>query len=576
MISVKVTRDENAEYYGVSPGDIVSVELEEYVAAVTASEIGNSAIEACKAQAVAARTFAVNKGVLTGKVITDASSTDQAYRAKRYDSRIYPNAVQAAEDTAGEIIVYNGSAISAVYSACNGGRTVSSKTRWGSARPYLIEQDDPWDNSKTRTGHGVGMSQRGAKYAAGIGKTYREILAFYYPGTQIAIHMDSTQQAAEEGGHMIPVAAFIAQVLIPLMAGWGYIYKTHGRIWTAADQQKATRAQTKQYGSQWIGKMVTDCSGLIYWACMELGVKVVWHARYLYTDWCKNKGKLSGGKRTDGGTLLPGSLVFLQGKEDHIHHVGVYIGKNTCVEAKGTRWGVVTSEVSHWDHWGELKVVDYAGAEDLEDVEWKPEENVDMSTYAIVNNPQTWLNVRREPSSGAQLVTRVKKGTEVQVLDMSNPGWWKIQYNGKTGYASAEYLLLKGSETTMIEASEKPDEPENEVEEPEMDFAETDFGETVAQEPKQESLLDKIRNLFGGGKKEEPQPMNEVEKQDPVAVMEQLKLISGDLNTLAKLVEDAQHAPSLEALIEILSALDKVLPEIEANKNAMWQMITVG
>jgi peptidoglycan hydrolase-like amidase len=209
-ISVRITRDENAAYFGVQIDDVVKVPLEEYVAAVVASEVGNAHPEACKAQAVASRTFAVSKGVLAGKVISDSSSTDQAYRAKRYNRTLYPNAVQAAEDTEGQILLYNGEPINAVYSACNGGRTVSSEERWGGARPYLIAQDDPWDDSTVRTGHGVGMSQRGAKHAAAIGKTYLEILAFYYPGTGF------------EGGERTTTAfEFIEKVLIPYREGWG-------------------------------------------------------------------------------------------------------------------------------------------------------------------------------------------------------------------------------------------------------------------------------------------------------------------------------------------------------------------
>ena len=34
-------------------------------------------------------------------------------------------------------------------------------------------------------GHGVGLSQYGAKYMAENGADYREILAHYYPGTEL-------------------------------------------------------------------------------------------------------------------------------------------------------------------------------------------------------------------------------------------------------------------------------------------------------------------------------------------------------------------------------------------------------
>ena len=73
-IKVKITRQENATYFNANVGDVVEVEFEEYVAAVTASEIGNGQLEACKAQAIACRTFAVNRGVLRGREISDSSS----------------------------------------------------------------------------------------------------------------------------------------------------------------------------------------------------------------------------------------------------------------------------------------------------------------------------------------------------------------------------------------------------------------------------------------------------------------------------------------------------------------------
>jgi len=72
-IQVQITRQENADYFNVKINDIVKVDFEQYVAAVVASEIGNSPLEACKAQAVAARTYAVKRGVLRGKPISDSS-----------------------------------------------------------------------------------------------------------------------------------------------------------------------------------------------------------------------------------------------------------------------------------------------------------------------------------------------------------------------------------------------------------------------------------------------------------------------------------------------------------------------
>ena len=73
-IKVKITTNENMKYFNCTSGTIKEIELEEYIKCVVASEIGNVSINACKAQAIASRTFAVSRGVLEGKVISDSSS----------------------------------------------------------------------------------------------------------------------------------------------------------------------------------------------------------------------------------------------------------------------------------------------------------------------------------------------------------------------------------------------------------------------------------------------------------------------------------------------------------------------
>jgi len=156
-IQVCITTTENASFLNCDLHNIIEVEFEEYVATVVASEIGNAPIEACKAMAIAARTFAVSRGVLEGKAISDSASTAQAYRAVR---RNYTNCNKAAEETAGLVLTYNDETISAVYCDSNGGHMVSSKEKWGGDRPYLISKDDPWTklSGKSKNGHGVGLS----------------------------------------------------------------------------------------------------------------------------------------------------------------------------------------------------------------------------------------------------------------------------------------------------------------------------------------------------------------------------------------------------------------------------------
>lgn len=140
---------------------------------------------------------------------------------------------------------------------------------------------------------------------------------------------------------------------------WGYIWGKSGQTWTQAAQDAATRPQTISYGQQWVGHKVTDCSGLFVWAFKQYGQSIYHGSNTIWRSYCSKQGKLKDGQRCDGIAIRPGTAVFLL-NETGRHHIGLYIGDGFCIEAKGTKWGVVASKTSHWDEWGELKDVDYS------------------------------------------------------------------------------------------------------------------------------------------------------------------------------------------------------------------------
>ena len=185
-VRIKLTREENAVFHKVKVGDVISLTMEQYLLGVVPAEIGNPPLEAAKAQAIAARTYAYSR-VKNGATIDD-TTTYQAYRAPRSTSTAYASAHRGVRETSGQMLYYDGAPIqTAVYSASNGGQMVSAQERWGGERPYLVSGPDPWTQASGAAlwGHGVGMSQAGAKYAAEHGKGYLDILAFYYPGTKV-------------------------------------------------------------------------------------------------------------------------------------------------------------------------------------------------------------------------------------------------------------------------------------------------------------------------------------------------------------------------------------------------------
>ncbi len=153
---------------------------------------------------------------------------------------------------------------------------------------------------------------------------------------------------------MIRPADLIARFRQALDEGWGYIWGRSGQIWTEASQKAATRPMTVKHGSKWIGKRVADCSGLFVWAFKSLGESIYHGSNTIWNRYCSAKGTI-----TQGMTMKPGTAVFLN-KNGNRHHIGLFVGENTVIEARGTAYGVTTSALSRWDEWGELRAVSYS------------------------------------------------------------------------------------------------------------------------------------------------------------------------------------------------------------------------
>ncbi len=267
-------------------GMAVLMPLEQYVLGVVSAEISPTfPMEAIKAQAVAARTYAVYKQQ-AGRTAThpDADVCDDFAHCSAYqDITVQAAALwgdsaadytqiiaQAVSETAGEIVRYGNTPALTVYSAAAGTKTESALDVWGADVPYLVSVDsasaadcpcyedtatfttaqaralilqalpdadvsgDPstWFKASTRSaaggimtvkiggvtvegsavrtlfalnstnftisttadsltfyttgyGHGVGMSQWGAKTMAEQGADYVEILTHYYTGCSV-------------------------------------------------------------------------------------------------------------------------------------------------------------------------------------------------------------------------------------------------------------------------------------------------------------------------------------------------------------------------------------------------------
>jgi len=118
------------------------VYIEDYLLSVVPSEMPPSwHIEALKAQAVAARTFAVyrlGRFDARGFDLCDTTAS-QVYVGVTNE---HPSTTQAVQATRGIMIFHNGRPIEAVYSSSSGGVTENSENAWGTVLPYLRSVPD--------------------------------------------------------------------------------------------------------------------------------------------------------------------------------------------------------------------------------------------------------------------------------------------------------------------------------------------------------------------------------------------------------------------------------------------------
>ena len=143
--------------YNTETEKLMQLEMETYIAGVVAAEMPASfELDALKAQAVAARTFALKrmnvpnsnvKALHSDAQISTSPTTCQAWisddeQRERWGkdyTKWHQKIIQAVTETAGEVLCYDGVLIDPVYHAsCGGGATESAEYVWGNAKPYLV------------------------------------------------------------------------------------------------------------------------------------------------------------------------------------------------------------------------------------------------------------------------------------------------------------------------------------------------------------------------------------------------------------------------------------------------------
>lgn len=132
---------------------ILNIYIEDYLYGVVGYEISPSSdIEAIKAQAVAARNFALKKKSSRANSayhVTD-NTNDQVFKGYNSSSS-YESVTRAVDATKGGVLYYGSSLAACYYTASNGGQTDSTKNVWGGSLAYSTVKDDPYDFESSGT-----------------------------------------------------------------------------------------------------------------------------------------------------------------------------------------------------------------------------------------------------------------------------------------------------------------------------------------------------------------------------------------------------------------------------------------
>ncbi len=119
--------------------------------------------------------------------MTDNPDEYQRYRGYKYELR-HPEWANYLNATQDEVVTYKGRLIKTPFFSESDGRTRSAQEVWGwTDTPYLQSKSDISckEGEGTLKGHGVGLSGCGSAGLALQGKTYKDIINYYYTGVEV-------------------------------------------------------------------------------------------------------------------------------------------------------------------------------------------------------------------------------------------------------------------------------------------------------------------------------------------------------------------------------------------------------
>ena len=148
-------------------------------------------------------------------------------------------------------------------------------------------------------------------------------------------------------------------------SGWGYVWGTYGDVLTESMFSYKLNQYPDGVGryadfirANWVGGRTTDCVGLIKgYGWLDSETLTINYGTNGMPDISANQMYYSASASGPISTMpdIPGLAVW------HDGHIGVYIGGGYVIEAMGTKYGVVKTELAGrgWTHWLKVAYINY-------------------------------------------------------------------------------------------------------------------------------------------------------------------------------------------------------------------------
>lgn len=471
---------------------IVYVYIESYLKGVLPYEMGDSAGgEALKAQAVAARTYTLNKMNTRANQLYDVVDTtnDQVYYG---NSDTTPNCAAAVEATKGIVLMNDGALTSTFYTASNGGQTESARNLWGSSGyDYLSVKDDPFDKQnaasvtrKTTVYADNTLAAQNSKLAAllnakaqaatgdsGARVTYISAITPHspmYPSPSrlyTKLDFDVTVSSGGASRQMTLTCDIFSE--LETLLGMS-INTAKNELWSVEKSGVVFTLYARRFGhgigmSQ-RGAMQMSALGYTYDEILGFYYSNSYRMQHVFTHTILDAVSNGGGTITTTDTpavITPSAgdqaLVSLVGVNDYapLRYMpssdgkvltSVPNGSAVTVLARQERWTLV--RLGQINGYIETGYLSFSSAPPIS----SDAQPTDITRWALVSCSGS-LNLRTDASLSASVAATIPNGSALCVFTTSG-SWAQVQYGARVGWVSTDFLAWRDSYPGKVSVSQ--------------------------------------------------------------------------------------------------------------------------